>query len=67
MTKVTLTIKGLEIIKELEHPSYEERLRELGVLRLEKRRLMGDLFHVSKYLVGETEGEGARLLSVMPC
>lgn len=41
MTKVTLTIKGLEIIKELEHPSYEERLRELGVLRLRREGSWG--------------------------
>lgn len=66
MLRVTFMFKGLGIIEELEHPSYEERLRELGLLSLQKRRLRGVLMHLSKYLMGETEGEGARLSSVMP-
>lgn len=51
MPKIAFMIKGLEIIKELEHPSNEKRLRELGLLSLEKRRLIEDLIHVSKCLV----------------
>ena len=50
----------------LEHLSYEERLRELGLFSLEKRRLTGDLRNASKYLQDGGQEDGARLFPVVP-
>ncbi|PKU49335.1 hypothetical protein llap_374 [Limosa lapponica baueri] len=51
------------MIRGLEQLSCEDRLRELGLFSLEKRRLWGDLIVAFRYLEGAYKKDGAKLFS----
>ena len=55
--------RAIKMIRRQEHFPYGDRLRELGLFSLEKRRLQGNLIEAFQYLKGAYKKEGSQLFT----
>ncbi|PKU43823.1 hypothetical protein llap_5889 [Limosa lapponica baueri] len=53
--------RATKMIREPEHLPYEDRLRELGLVTLQKRKFQGDLIETLQYLKGACRRDGQGL------
>ena len=56
--------KATKMIRELEHHTYEHRLRELGLFSIEKRKLRRNLIAAFQYLKGTYRKAGEGLFDI---